>query len=112
MSRLSDGEKEFLSSQMELGPEPASAKPRPGQARPVEDANVIDARGVTPPLPLLRAHRALRAMPPGQVLKVITSASPQSMAEFQALVKFVVGYELVSQEQRGDHVVHVLRRRA
>lgn len=70
----------------------------------------IDARGASAPLPLLRAHRALRSMQPGQPLRVITSY-PQSMAEFQAMVRYVTGYELVSQEQVGDEYVHVLVRR-
>ena len=59
---------------------------------------------------LLRAHRALRAMQPGQVLKVLTD-SERTIAEFQALAKYVLGYELLSQEQIGDEVIHVLRRK-
>jgi len=70
----------------------------------------IDARDASSPLHVLRAHRALRAMQPGESLKVRT-ASAQTLAEFQALAKYVVGYELVSQEQVGDEVIHVLRRR-
>ena len=70
----------------------------------------IDARGVDSPLHVLRAHRALRAMQPGQQLKVRTT-SAQTIAEFQSLVKYVVAYELLSQEQAGDEVVHVLRKR-
>lgn len=70
----------------------------------------IDARGISPPLPLLRAYRALRQLPPGQPLKITTSY-PQSIAEFQSMVKYVTGYELLSQEHLGDEYVHVLVRR-
>jgi tRNA 2-thiouridine synthesizing protein A len=108
MSRLSNSEKEFVSSQMPLQAEPAPAAPA-AEAR-ADNAHVIDARGISPPLPLLRAHRALRAMQPGQILKVITNA-PQAVDEFQAMAKFVVGYELVSQEQKDGDTVHLLRRR-
>lgn len=69
----------------------------------------IDARGISSPLHILRAHRALRAMQPGQVLKVLTDAE-QTLAEFQALVRYVVNYELVAQERQGDVIVHVLHK--
>jgi tRNA 2-thiouridine synthesizing protein A len=105
MSRLSQGEKEFVSDFGHLEPE----TPAPASASPAVE-HEIDARGISSPLHVLRAHRALRAMRPGQVLKVMTT-SEQTIAEFQALVKYVVGYELLSQEQIGDEVIHVLRRK-
>jgi tRNA 2-thiouridine synthesizing protein A len=70
----------------------------------------IDARGLSAPLPLLRAHRALRSLKPGQDVRVVTSY-PQSVAEFQAMAKHVMSCELVSQEALGEEFVHVLRRR-
>lgn len=87
-------------------------RPVQGEHDPVSGAAVqeIDARGIASPLHVLRAHRALRGMRAGQVLKVLTT-SEQTIAEFQALAKYVVGYELLSQEQVGDEVVHVLRRK-
>jgi len=103
MSRLSKGEKEFVADFGKLQP-----------AAPTEavlaGAQEIDARGISSPLHVLRAHRALRAMQPGQVLKVLTT-SEQTIAEFQALARYVVGYELLSQEQLGDEIIHVLRRK-
>ena len=81
--------------------------PAPAPAGGVQE---IDARGIGSPLHVLRAHRALRAMQPGQVLKVLTT-SEQTIAEFQSLAKHVVGYELLSQEQIGDEVIHVLRKK-
>lgn len=101
MPSLSKGEKEFVMDD--------AAAPSPVAAGPA-GAQEIDARGISSPLHVLRAHRALRAMQPGQTLKVLTT-SEQTIAEFQALVKYVVGYELLSQEQLGDEVIHVLRKK-
>ncbi len=102
MNRLSSSEKEFLADHGAAGEAGASGPP--------EAMQELDVRGISSPLHILRAHRALRAMRAGQVLKVITS-SEQTMAEFQALSKFVLGYELLAQEQFGDEFVHVLRKK-
>lgn len=111
MSRLSKGEQEFVSSfgAFDAAPPRTQAAPaRVAAASPV--TQVIDARGISSPLHVLRAHRALRAMQPGGVLKVLTS-SEQTIAEFQALAKYVLGYELLSQEQVGGETIHVLRKK-
>jgi len=112
MARLSKGEQELVSGfgGLELervgGQGAGQPSPRPDRAGLQE----LDVRGISSPLHVLRAHRALRTMQPGQVLKVLTT-SEQTIPEFQALSKYVVGYELLSQEQVGDEVIHVLRRR-
>ena len=103
MSRLSQGEQEFVSHTDAPG-EPAVDAPA-GTA-----VHEVDARGISSPLHVLRAHRALRAMQPGQVLRIVTT-SEQTVAEFQALAKYVIGYELLSQEQRGEEFIHVLRKK-
>ena len=109
MSRLSKGEQEFVSSFGALdAAAPRTAPARGAAAHPV--TQVIDARGISTPLHVLRAHRALRAMQPGEVLKVLTT-SAQTIAEFQALAKYVLGYELLSQEQAGGEIIHVLRKK-
>jgi tRNA 2-thiouridine synthesizing protein A len=116
MSRLSKGEKEFVSDFGGLEPSEGTATPVDGSAAdPLVPAGssgpeVIDARGISSPLPVLRAHRALRAMQPGQELKVITNA-PGTLAEFQALSKYVVSYELVSQDEADGEIVHLLRKK-
>ena len=79
-------------------------------ASAVRASQEIDARGIPSPLPLLRAHRALRGMAPGEVLKVVTSQEGAG-AEFRAMVSHVSGYELVAQEDEGGQQVHLLRRR-
>lgn len=111
MSRLNQGEREFVTDFGEVSPttpaDLSADRAAPGARGAMQE---IDARGVSAPLPLLRAHRALRGLQPGQELRVITSYA-QSIAEFQALAKHVTSYELVSQEEIGDEFVHLLRRR-
>lgn len=102
MSRLNHNEREFVSAS-EAAATPAAA---PKGAGPQE----LDARGLGSPLPVLRAHRTLRGMQPGQSLRVLTSEA-HTLAEFQSLVKHVPGYELLSQEQAGSDFVHLLVRR-
>jgi tRNA 2-thiouridine synthesizing protein A len=116
MSRLSKGEREFVSGFGDELPRPRLSAVTPlapsgphavsGPGGMLE----IDARGISPPLPLLRAHRALRDMQPGQDLRVITSYG-ESLAEFQSMVKYVTNYDLLSQDIVGDDYVHVLRKR-
>jgi tRNA 2-thiouridine synthesizing protein A len=110
MSKLSRSELEFVTGQAELAPRPAAELVAAPAGAKVAPSHEIDARGISPPLHILRAHRALRAMQPGDVLKVVTT-SAQTVAEFQALSKFVVGYELISQEQKGEEFVHLLRKK-
>jgi tRNA 2-thiouridine synthesizing protein A len=101
MRKLSNNEREFVA---EAQP-PSRSVPLPAVA-----SQEVDARGLSSPLPILHAHRTLRAMKAGQVLKVLTS-QVESMAEFQALAKYVTNYELLSQHEKADEYVHLLRRR-
>ena len=69
----------------------------------------IDTRGLNCPLPILRAKKALTDMHSGQLLKVVAT-DPGSMRDFQAFAR-QTGNELVEQQQQGEEIVHVLRRR-
>jgi tRNA 2-thiouridine synthesizing protein A len=104
MGRLNHNEREFVAGTQPREDE-TLAPPKAGAA-----LQEIDARGLSSPMPILRAHRALRAMTAGQVLKVVTS-QVESLAEFQALAKYVTNYELLSQQEQPDEYVHLLRRR-
>ena len=109
MSRMSQGEREFVSDHgapRRLGVAPSAPASLPAMAGPQE----IDARADSAPLPLLRAHRALRSVRPGQEVRIMTSYVG-SLAEFQALAKYATNCDLVSQDIVGDDYVHVLRRR-
>jgi tRNA 2-thiouridine synthesizing protein A len=69
----------------------------------------LDTRGLNCPLPILKAKKALSAMPSGQVLKVV-STDTGSVRDFAAFAK-QTGHELLSQTTEGSDFVHVLKRR-
>jgi len=69
----------------------------------------VDASGLTCPLPILRAKKALAQMTGGQVLKVITT-DRSAVRDFQAFCK-QTGNALLAQAVQGDGAVHYLRRR-
>lgn len=69
----------------------------------------IDTRGLNCPLPILRAKKALTDMHAGQVLKVVAT-DPGSLRDFQAFAR-QTGNELLDQQQQGEEIVHLLRRR-
>lgn len=53
-----------------------------GLARPLVPDQVLDARDMRCPLPVLRARKALRALPPDAVLEVV-STDPASVEDFR-----------------------------
>lgn len=69
----------------------------------------LDTRGLSCPLPILKAKRALTDMQSGQNLKVISTDSG-SMRDFQAFAK-MTGNELIEQQVQGEDYIHILRRR-
>ncbi len=73
----------------------------------------IDARGLTCPLPILRAKKALSDMQSGEVLKVLDT-DPGSVRDFQAFAR-QTGNDLLDQQSTpvggGDEFAHILRRR-
>ncbi len=73
----------------------------------------LDARGLTCPLPILKAKKALSDMRSGEVLKVLAT-DPGSVRDFQAFAR-QTGNDLIDQRaEQGegrDEYVHLLRRR-
>jgi tRNA 2-thiouridine synthesizing protein A len=73
----------------------------------------VDARGLTCPLPILRAKKALSDMQSGELLRVVAT-DPGSVRDFQAFAR-QTGNDLVDQQSSQvsgrDEFVHVLRRR-
>ena len=69
----------------------------------------IDTRGLTCPLPCLRAKKALSERRSGQLLKV-GATDPGSTRDFQAFAR-QTGNELVEQQTVAAEFIHVLRRR-
>lgn len=61
--------------------------------------HVLNAEGLNCPLPILKAKKALKSVPQGEVLK-ITSTDPGSVADFAAFCN-QTGNELVSSSTEG-----------
>ncbi len=70
----------------------------------------LDAKGLNCPLPILKAKKALTALPPGGTLEVLAT-DPGAVKDFAAFSR-TTGHELVEQSQDGDVYRFVLRRRA
>jgi TusA-related sulfurtransferase len=69
----------------------------------------IDTRGMTCPLPILKAKKALAEMSAGEVLKVVAT-DPTTVRDFQAFAR-QTGNELLEQHHEADDYIHLLRRR-
>ncbi len=69
----------------------------------------VDATGLSCPLPILKAKKALSELDSGQTVKVIAT-DKGSIRDFQEFAK-QTGNELVEQETIGKTFIHVLRRR-
>ena len=69
----------------------------------------VDARGLSCPLPILRAKKALATLRSGQVLHV-EATDPGSKQDFSAFAR-QTGNALLAQVDDGDVTVFYLRRR-
>jgi len=69
----------------------------------------VNARGLSCPLPILRAKKALADMQSGEVLRVVAT-DPGSVRDFQAFSR-QTGNPLVAQVAQSGEFVHWLRRR-
>lgn len=86
----------------------ADIRPDTG-AEPPAFEHEVDASGLTCPLPILRAKKALAQMESGQVLRVITT-DRNAIRDFQAFAR-QTGNTLVLQQEIDGRGVHFLRRR-
>ena len=69
----------------------------------------VNARGLSCPLPILRAKKALAQMKSGEVLRVIATDT-SSLGDFQAFAK-QTGNDIIEQTSEGSDFITVLRRR-
>ena len=69
----------------------------------------LDTKGLSCPLPILRAKKALAELASGQVLKIVCT-DPGSIRDFKAFAK-QTGNELLAQEASEELFIHFLRRR-
>jgi len=70
--------------------------------------HLLDAKGLNCPLPILKAKKALKDVPTGEVLEVLAT-DPGSVADFQAFCRST-GNELLSSTQEGDVYRFVIKR--
>jgi tRNA 2-thiouridine synthesizing protein A len=61
---------------------------------------VLDAKGLNCPLPILKAKKTIKSMANGDTLEIL-STDPGSVADFEAFCR-QTGNELVSSSSEGD----------
>ena len=62
--------------------------------------DVLDAKGLNCPLPILKAKKALKALSNGQVLEILAT-DPGAIKDFEAFCR-ATGNKLLSSEQDGN----------
>lgn len=73
----------------------------------VEVDQELDLKGMSCPLPLLKAKQALNKMHAGQVLRVLAT-DPGSVRDFASFTR-ISGHTLVSSEEYEGVFIHVVR---
>jgi len=69
---------------------------------------VLDAKGLNCPLPILKAKKALKSLTGGNTLEVI-STDPGSVADFAAFCR-TTGNELVEQNEADGIYTYLIRK--
>jgi len=77
---------------------------------PAMSDTILDVQGLSCPLPVLKANKALRGLPPGARLTVLAT-DPASVADFRAYCR-ETGHDLVSFGEETGIYRFVLRKRA
>ena len=68
--------------------------------------HLLDAKGLSCPLPVLRARKAMKQVGPGEVLEVLAT-DPGAVEDFKAFCE-VTGHELVEwNEEAGIYSFHI-----
>ncbi len=62
--------------------------------------DILDAKGLNCPLPILKAKNALKALSNGQVLEILAT-DPGAIKDFEAFCR-ATGNKLLSSEQDGN----------
>lgn len=69
----------------------------------------LDARGLSCPLPILKAKKSLTGMATGQVLKIIAT-DPGAVRDFEAFAK-QTGNGLLSSEATGKEFIFFMKKK-
>jgi tRNA 2-thiouridine synthesizing protein A len=70
---------------------------------------VLDAKGMNCPLPILKTKKALQTLQPGGLLEVLAT-DPGAAADFESFCR-QTGNQLVSSTKEGDVFKFVLKRK-
>jgi tRNA 2-thiouridine synthesizing protein A len=70
-------------------------------------SHVLDARGLNCPLPILRAKKALKDVPTGEVLE-IRATDPGAVKDFEAFCR-TTGNELLESTAKGNEFIFRIR---
>ncbi len=70
----------------------------------------LDARGLNCPLPILKTKKAIKEVPVGETLKVL-STDPGSIKDMEAFCR-TTGNDLMESGQDGDTFTFLIRRKA
>jgi tRNA 2-thiouridine synthesizing protein A len=73
-------------------------------------AHVLDAKGLNCPLPILKTKKALKDVPVGEAIEVLTT-DPGSIADMEAFCR-QTGNELMESDTGGDVYRFVIRHTA
>ncbi len=73
-------------------------------------SQVLDAKGLLCPLPVLKARRALKQVPAGEVLEVLAT-DPGAVEDFKSFCE-VTGHELVASTEADGIFSFKIRKRA
>ncbi len=71
---------------------------------------VLDAKGLNCPLPILKAKKALKDVPAGGTLEILAT-DPGAVADFQAFCR-TTGNELVEHSEEGGVYKFLMRKKA
>ena len=71
--------------------------------------SVLDVKGMSCPLPVLRANRALRALAPGDRLRVLAT-DRAAMGDFQAFCR-ETGHSLLAWSEEGGVLSFLIRKK-
>lgn len=77
-------------------------------SRPAMSETILDTRGLSCPLPVLKARKRLLGMAPGQRLRVLAT-DPKAPGDFR-LYCAEAGHRLVEEAREGDAFVMVVER--
>ena len=70
---------------------------------------ILDAKGMNCPLPILKTKKALQTLQPGGLLEVLAT-DPGAVADFESFCR-QTGNQLVSSTKEGDVFKFVLKRK-